>query len=154
MAENRKGFTLVELMIVLAIIAIVATLAIVNLSTSEQSANESAAIKAMSSLVVAEQEHKRSESTFVALADLENPNGDHRVPKLEDGEDHGYTFADIGVPTEGSYAFSAVPNEDGKTGTYTFIVNESGTVYKMDTDSVAPAAYPADPIAAGWTEAK
>ena len=51
---GRKGFTLVELMIVIAIIAVLATIAIPGIMRSQRSAHERSALTALKTLIVAE----------------------------------------------------------------------------------------------------
>jgi prepilin-type N-terminal cleavage/methylation domain-containing protein len=54
MKKNNKGFSLLELLIVVAIILIIATIAIPSLLRSRQAANESAAVANMRTLNTAE----------------------------------------------------------------------------------------------------
>jgi hypothetical protein len=50
-----------------------------------------------------------------------------------------------------TFAFVAYPAEYGKTGKNTFIINETGTVYKKDTSGQPVLQWPAaDPTSAGW----
>ena len=65
-----RGFTLVELMIVLAIIAIVATLAIVNLSGATKVSNETAAVKTLKTISEAQAIYRRQNGTFAVLTAL------------------------------------------------------------------------------------
>src|SRR5258706_10112217 len=58
---KSKGFTLIELMIVVAIIAIIAAIAIPNLLRSRMAANETAAVAACKAFATAEDIYRRTD---------------------------------------------------------------------------------------------
>ena len=131
---RRKGFTLVELMIVLAIIAIVAAFAIPNLMKSRMSANETAAIGALRTVMAAEGTYMNRYGVYATLAEL---SAEGLIDSsLAGGKKSGYFFGQVDDDTSAySYCFGACPVEDGRSGEKEYCVTQQGTIYEAALDS-------------------
>ncbi len=138
MNRGKRGFTLVELMIVLAIIAIIAAFAIPNLMKSRMSANETGAIGALRTLMTAQATYMNRSGRYGSLTEL---NGENLVDdSLVGGEKSGYYYGEITTGSNYAYTFGAIPADDGRSGEKEFIVNQQGTVYEAALTSTKASA--------------
>src|SRR5688572_28478552 len=133
--KNQKGFSLVELLVVVIIIAIVAAIAIPNLLASRRAANEASAISSMRTIHSAQATYQATiggnTNYAVTLAELGTAAGGNLIdPALAAGATvakSGYDFANTGGNQ--IYCASASPDVAGTTGTRGFAVSERGVIY-------------------------
>jgi prepilin-type N-terminal cleavage/methylation domain-containing protein len=138
--KNRtKGFSLLELLIVVAIILIIATIAVPSLLRSRQASNESAAVGDMRSLNTAEATYSSSNpSTYGPLTSLVAGGLiDSRFQTATTAPIHGQTYAENVVITDPT---SGVKVGDATPGYYGFGTTTSGNAARYDyasgTDAV------------------
>ena len=144
MKSNQKGFSLIELLIVVGIILIISAIAIPNLLKSRMAANESSAVGSERTVNTAEITYDAAcpDVGFSAsIAELNSgaicAGGTAIIDDvLSTGQKSGYSFVYTAVATNGintGYTIAATPNSVGTTGQRGFYSDESGVIrYTLD----------------------
>ena len=144
MNRSSKGFSLLELLIVVAIILIIATIAIPSLLKSRQAAHEAAAVSTLRTINTAEVTYlTTANGKFGSLQDLVNNNmiSSNFIP----GPVSGYFFNISLGAGNSDYTITAEPASanDGKYGYYVTLDN---TVRYSIIATLAPAGSSGAPV--------
>jgi prepilin-type N-terminal cleavage/methylation domain-containing protein len=130
---SRRGFTLIELMIVIAIIAIIAAIAIPNLIEARKGSNEAAAIGALRTISTAQSLYREGDKDgngvfdyASSLAQLASAGG-LIDSVLGGGVKQGYLFT-MTSSSRFEWSARANPASHRKSGDRSFFVDESGVI--------------------------
>ncbi len=139
--KRQQGFTLIELMIVVAIIAIVAAIAIPSLLNSRKSGNEASAIRSLRTFTSVNEQYRTRFSTYgTSLANICAAGYIDSV--LGVGTKSGYTFTYTGAVNTWSVAGS--PATAGTTGDRYFFVDQTGVIRSNGSAAATSGDSPID----------
>jgi type IV pilus assembly protein PilA len=142
--KNQKGFSLIELLIVVAIILIIAAIAIPNLLRSRMAANEASAVGSLRTLNTAAVTYATTYgigypdalTKMGPAATASSTTADLVDSVLSAGIKSGYTFTWGGGGD--TYNITAAPTTPGQTGQRGFYTDQSGVI-RADTSGTATA---------------
>ncbi len=159
MGKNSKGFSLIELLIVVAIILIIAAIAIPDLLKSRIAANQASAVGSLRTMNTSEVTYSSTYGTGFSclLGDLDGPGGSLSSATaaglidsvLGGGTKSGYTFSyspagltgTCPTPTRvDNYNITANPTQGCGTGNGNCYFTDNSGVIRFDTAAAATSA--------------
>lgn len=141
----NRGFSLIELLVVVAIILVIAAIAIPNFLRSRMAANEAAAVAGLRNITTAQVVYSTTYGIgySAALANLAPTPGNPLVTSstnagliddvLASGKKSGYTFTYNSTDADAdgrmdAFTITAVPSNPGTTGQRRFFTDQSGVI--------------------------
>jgi len=152
MRNKQKGFSLIELLIVVAIILIIAAIAIPNLLRSKMAANEASAVATLRTLNTASISYSTTYGGYPTSLTVLGPVAAGTAPSsttadLIDNQlandpatKSGYTFTFTN--TAGYYTITATPVTVGVTGQRYFFTDQSGVIRVNGAGAATVASTP------------
>lgn len=148
--KKEQGFSLIELLIVVAIIAIIAAIAVPSMLTSRMAANEAGAIQGCRTIGSAEVAYAAvNNQMYTDLATLTNTASGGYLDTRYNAAFNGYAYTALGTVVGAAtaataavpdgFGFQAQPNTGGSTGRYTYGIAADQVVRFLAAAAGAPA---------------
>jgi type IV pilus assembly protein PilA len=149
--RHQRGFSLVELLIVIAIILIILSIALPKMGQTQIHAREMAAIRTLQTINTVQVQYQSEFGQYASsLAQLGPPAGTGGTDgqqaanlissNLASGTTGGYNYTVTQTPT--GYAAVAVPKIYNNTGRRSFYTDQSGVIRENGTQEPANANSP------------
>src|ERR1700733_4538886 len=147
--RTDSGFSLIELLIVIAIILIILAVALPKLTSARRYAQEMAAAKAITTIHTAETQYYSQYGQYAtALAQLgpppsgtPGPNGAELIDRdLASGEKGGFKF--VLQQTQTGYSLNVNPVAFGTGGTHTYFSDQSMSIHQHNGQEPATVSDP------------
>lgn len=145
--QPQRGFSLIELLIVVAVIGVITAIAVPNLLASRRAANEASAQSSLRTISSCEHTYYFTYGGNTSYADLSTLGARIMTDDvLSSGNKSGYHFeATPGVRQYWATAFPITPDGMSQTGTRRFAITEDG---QLRGDSDLSSGTPTDHITA------
>ena len=147
--KKQRGFSLIELLIVVAILLVIAAIAIPSFLRSKIAANEASAVGSLRSLNTACVSYNTSYGQFPAALTSLGPIPAGGMPSstsadlidsvLSAGTKSGYIFVYTPGTSNQSYSITAAPISVGQSGQRMFFTDQSDVI-RADTSGVGASA--------------
>ncbi len=129
--NKKRGFTLIEIVIVISILALLAALSFILAMNAFITSNESAAQQGLNVFRTGMEKYRNINFMYPPdLATLGVGNPSYVDPVLASGTRRGYTYTLSNTGTN-TYTITATPQQPNVTGRRSFQVDQSGEIFDI-----------------------